>query len=75
MTSGGKYIPLEKKAEWRRYYAEDPGPDRRKKVKKHTKESKTTQKGRTRTNDAVQVKPKKPKDDANEGAPNPSGVI
>jgi hypothetical protein len=70
----GKYIPVEKKAEWR-YYIEDPGPERRKKVKKHTKESKTTRKGRTRTNEIAEVGPKKSKATAIEGAANPSGVI
>ena len=70
----GKYIPEEKKKQWK-YYSEDPGPARRKLVRKHTKESKTTRKGRTRTAEDDVVKPKKPKEDPNEDD-NPSfGII
>ena len=57
----GKYIPEDKKKEWK-YYNEDPGPERRKLVRKHTKESKTTRKGRTRTDaDATKQEEKKQK--------------
>jgi hypothetical protein len=70
----GKFVPQEKKPQWR-YYVEDPGPERRKKVKQNVKDSKTTQKGRTRTNDDDAVKPKKYKGDSIEGPENPTGAI
>jgi hypothetical protein len=71
----GKYIPQEKKVEWR-YYSQDPGPSRRSLVKKHTKESKSTRRTRTRTtDDGVKPKPKKPKDDSPNEDKQQSGII
>jgi hypothetical protein len=70
----GKFIPLDKKTEWR-YYHEDPGPVRRKAIKSNTKAAKLARKGRTRTNDASEVKQKKAKDDAIEDAAQSTGAI
>jgi hypothetical protein len=72
----GKFIPQEKKAEWK-YYCEDPGAERRKKVKTHTKESKSTRKQRTRTTTTTDddVATKKLKPNINEGAANLDSVI
>jgi hypothetical protein len=68
----GKFIPRPKKEDWK-YYNEDPGPERRNKVKANRKKSKEARQARTRTEDESSKKQRPNKKE--EGPPLLSGVI
>jgi hypothetical protein len=70
----GKFIPEEKKSDWK-YYSEDPGHERRDKVKDNRKRSKAARKERTATATTTKKPRKKPKGPPPGGATHPSSVI